>query len=62
MATDIGGPGSGKITHCDRLARIDDRLFHLNMQTAFLEVASEIGKNSKYSMWFTGFGASLYSF
>ncbi len=50
MATDVGGPGSGKITHCDRLARIDDRLFHLNMQTAFLEVASEIGKNSKYSM------------
>ncbi len=38
-----GGPGSGKITHCDRLTRIDDRLFHLNMQATFLEVASEIG-------------------
>nr|CAH0102549.1 unnamed protein product [Daphnia galeata] len=39
----LGGPGSGKITHCDRLTRIDDRLFHLNMQATFLEVASEIG-------------------
>jgi broad-specificity NMP kinase len=38
-----GGPGSGKITHCDRLTRIDDRLLHLNMQATFLEVASEIG-------------------
>jgi broad-specificity NMP kinase len=41
-----GGPGSGKITHCDRLTRIDDRLFHLNMQATFLEVASEIGNTS----------------
>lgn len=41
----IGGPGSGKITHCDRLAIIDERLFHLNMMLALLEVAAEMGKN-----------------
>lgn len=39
----VGGPGSGKITHCDHLARNDSRLVHINMQSAFLDVASEIG-------------------
>ncbi|XP_032792607.2 uncharacterized protein LOC116929459 [Daphnia magna] len=39
----LGGPGSGKITHCDRLTRLDPRLFHLNMQSEYLKVASEIG-------------------
>ena len=39
----IGGPGSGKITHCDQLARIDERLVHINMQNTLLDVASEIG-------------------
>ena len=40
-----GGPGSGKITHCEHLAVIDDRILHLNMQAAFLEIASEISRN-----------------
>lgn len=38
-----GGPGSGKITHCERLAIMDERLVHLNMMLAFLEIATEMG-------------------
>ena len=45
-----GGPGSGKITHCDHLARADNRLIHLNMQTTFLEAANEIGSVFLFSV------------
>lgn len=40
----LGGPGSGKITHCERMTDEIEGLIHLNMQSIFLSIASEIGK------------------
>lgn len=41
-----GGPGTGKLTHCDKLAENDLNLVHINMGNTFLNIANEYGKNA----------------
>lgn len=47
---DLGGPGSGKLTHCHHLSQIDEKLVHVNMLTVFLDFVLQTYSKSLFNL------------